>query len=191
MPRTIRTKVYKFEELSEQAKEKAIEWYRNSDNDFCWSDEILETVKTALKHFDCKLSDWSIDWDNINRSSWSIKFEFNYEDEVKELNGARLFKYIQNNYLKYYDKYKKEYRTDLLSGNCPFTGVCYDESFLDPIRKFMKKPDSTTFEELIEDATRSAFSDGCDEWEAQQTDEYITEQITANEYEFLVTGKKF
>jgi len=45
--RTIRTKVYKFSELSESAKEKAIEWHLNTDNgdySFAW-DNVKEDAK--------------------------------------------------------------------------------------------------------------------------------------------------
>lgn len=43
--RTEIIKIYEFHELSEQAKQKAIENYRNSERDFCWlSDDIREEL---------------------------------------------------------------------------------------------------------------------------------------------------
>ena len=43
MPRTVENTVYKFDELSERAKEKAREWYRRgTDEDSWWSECVLE-----------------------------------------------------------------------------------------------------------------------------------------------------
>ena len=55
--RTVRTKVYKFNELNEAAKERAIEQYRNSepiDFDWCWEQtkEDAEQIGLSIKSLD-------------------------------------------------------------------------------------------------------------------------------------------
>lgn len=51
--RTIRTKIYKFNELSNDAKQVAIENYRNQDNDFeTWAIDdcsLLEPIEKELR----------------------------------------------------------------------------------------------------------------------------------------------
>lgn len=42
--KTIQINLYKFSELSETAKQTAIENYRNTHNDYFWADENRETL---------------------------------------------------------------------------------------------------------------------------------------------------
>ena len=44
---TVTTEVYQFDELTEQAKEVAREWWREStySNGFAWSEEYINSVK--------------------------------------------------------------------------------------------------------------------------------------------------
>lgn len=49
--RTIQTTVYTFEELSEQAKEKAREWYRSGAFDYDWFDFVYEDAATIAEMF--------------------------------------------------------------------------------------------------------------------------------------------
>lgn len=51
--RTINTKVYQFSELSEQAKEKAVE-INAYDCEFFDADEFLESLKKFAEHFNCE-----------------------------------------------------------------------------------------------------------------------------------------
>ena len=57
--RIIKQKVYTFTELDEAAKEVARNWYRETD-DFPWSDEWRNSIKTFVDHFGANLKDWSI-----------------------------------------------------------------------------------------------------------------------------------
>jgi hypothetical protein len=72
----------------------------------------------------------------------------------------------------------------LLEGNCPFTGVCFDESFLDPVREFMKDPKNITFEDLINDCVMAWWKECEADYEHQQSEEYFTELCNINDYEF-------
>lgn len=51
--------IYRFEELSDDAKEKAREWFR-TDYEFTWSDENLDSIKVFCNVFDVTLRDWSV-----------------------------------------------------------------------------------------------------------------------------------
>lgn len=61
--RKIETVVYKFNELSESAKENAREWYRE-DSPLCWMDESMGSIEAFCEHFGVTLADWRVDcWD--------------------------------------------------------------------------------------------------------------------------------
>jgi hypothetical protein len=57
--KTATVNIYKFEELSDDAKEKARQWWR-TDLDYPWHDESLASIKTFCEFFGVKLTDWSI-----------------------------------------------------------------------------------------------------------------------------------
>lgn len=50
MPALKQYLIYTFDELSEPAKEKAREWYRNGQLDYGWWDSVYEQADTAAKH---------------------------------------------------------------------------------------------------------------------------------------------
>jgi len=213
--KTIRTKVYQFNELTEQAKETAINWYRNSNDDgYLYADEIIESVKAVCELFNLKTGR---EWSDIRTS--------HIDDSIMELKGIRLYKYIVNNYWSSLYKRKflgsigdnkvikhrmsKPHFYDMSKGArvnssnfiysnirfdncCTLTGVCYDMDILQPVYDFLEKPNtSTTFEDLmneIESAISKTFQQN-EDW--VNSDEYITEQIESNEYDFTKDGKRF
>lgn len=213
--KTIRTKVYQFNELTEQAKEVAINWYRNDGNDgYIYADEIIESVKKVAELFNLK---FGREYTDVRTS--------HIDDNILELKGIRLYKYIVNNYWSSLFKRKylgcigdnrvikhrmsKTHFYDMKKGarvnssnfiysniqydnSCTLTGVCYDMDILQPVYDFLEKPNtSTTFEDLmneIESAISKTFQQN-EDW--VNSDEYITEQIEANEYDFTKDGKRF
>lgn len=50
MPALKQYLIYTFDELSEAAKEKAREWYRDGQLDYGWWDSVYEQADTAAKH---------------------------------------------------------------------------------------------------------------------------------------------
>lgn len=51
--------VYTFDELEDEAKEKAREWWRR-DLDYPWFKEAIDSIRAFVHHFDAELEDWSI-----------------------------------------------------------------------------------------------------------------------------------
>ena len=206
--RTVRTKVYQFNELTETAKQKAIQWYRNGNDDAdFFTGEIVASIKAVAELFNLK---FGREYSDIRTS--------HIDDNILQLKGVRLYKWLVNNYssqwtdANYISKHKDgsfknsyfeykydciKYRKSRISGtnnleNCPLTGVCYDMDIMQPVIDFIKKPDlSTTFEDLtqsIESAISKTFKNN-EDW--INSDEYITEQIQSNEYEFTADGNRF
>jgi hypothetical protein len=214
MARTIRTKIYKFDELSKDAQQKAVEWYLDGE-DFSWIiDDASETLDKFCEIFD--ISYRNFDYCETYRSSYS----FNLDDNILELSGQRLATYIWNNYRsqiykgKYYGKlvkthkdgtpievskqhpngtrHVKRYSKCQLSDECVLTGVCYDYSVLQPIYNFLKKPSpNTDFKDLLEDCLNSLAEDVCSEIDGNKEFSAVADTIQANDYEFTKDGKRF
>lgn len=205
--------IYTFEELTPEDQARAIEDRRqaNQEEPFFWSGEALEAIKLGLDAFGCSLGGYSIQWDNANLSD----VPFSTPENAAELTGLRLRTWLINNadpgtlttakpYGKYEKRENKRYhegkfdhwsydrysRILKVQSSCPFTGVCYDESFLYPIRDFIKKPTpGTTLADLMEDAINAVLRDVESDIEYRDTDEAIREELIANDYEFTENGE--
>lgn len=214
--KTIELKLFEYSELSEQAKEKARDWFnRDGANvDYIYSD-AHETVKAFFKHFP----------GSEGRNSWLDINTNNIDDNILELTGHRLATYIFNNYgnvlfkrkylgcigdnrvikhrmskTNYYDMKKGALvnsnnfiYSNIQKSNCyVLTDVCYDDDLLDPIYKFLKAPSkSINFEELLNDCFHSLRKSIENEVEYRNSREAIEEDIEANEYTFLEDGTRF
>lgn len=196
--RTIRTKVYKFSELSKLAQKNAINWWRDGETFDYLYEEAFDSLKKFCEAFDINLRDY--DFNEPYRSHYS----FNLEDNILELSGLRLRTYLINNYYyllherRPYGKYEKrengKYRYDryskcqFIETSCPFTGTCYDEELLYPIRKFISKPTNDDFKDLLEECLSNINKSVESEIKAQCEDENVVETIKMNEYEFTKDG---
>lgn len=67
MPETREITVYQFDELSDAAKEKAREWYRDGQLDYDWWGFVYEQADTAAKHL-------GIDIDRKDKNTPAIYF---------------------------------------------------------------------------------------------------------------------
>lgn len=59
MPKDVTVKVYRFEELSDDAKEIARDWWRNG-MEFSWGDESLDSIRAFCAQFGIRLRNWNI-----------------------------------------------------------------------------------------------------------------------------------
>jgi len=216
--KTIEVKLYQFLELSEQAKQKAINSLSDiNDCEFIYYD-AEQTVKAFCNAF-------SVD---TGRNSWLECNTSKIEDCILELTGLRLRKYILNNfsstlfakkYLKSGDvteikkplhrmretneikrgqnkcKFYYSYYSNIQkqAQNCNLTGVCYDEDMLKPLYDFLKlrKFDNTNLEDLFNSCFDSLRISIEKEAEYYQTEEAIIETIEANDYYFTEEGKLY
>ena len=201
--KTCKINLYSFNELSDAAKSKAIEDYRKGNDYSFMYDEAHETVKKFNDVFNL----------NEGRNSW-LDYSDNFEDNVLILTGQRLRTYILNNFgnslykgkyyslwskteksYKYYkDGYpvlKSKHSKILLENCCVLTGVCYDDDILQPIYNFIDKPDTSNLTDLINDCFYSLKNSLEREEDCRNTDDYISEEIEANEMQFTEDGKKY
>lgn len=186
------TKIYTFDELSDEAKEKVIAEARDSDMEInC--DELVDCMKSAMNEMEIAIEDYFIGIDG----SGYIKLDAENDD----LEGARAYAYIMNNFFEGVDKKKLVYkewekrrvshldRKDWMD-NCPFSGWCYDfavkeawDSWCNDLREG-KGPSVRDFLDELEWAYLKELSDeyyGFNEEDARELAE-------ANGYEFLEDG---
>jgi len=205
--KTIEVNIYEFSELSEEAKERVINKFRDDNyNNPYFINEVNDSFEKFADLF-------SIDWRNIDyeepyRNEYSIKLDA----DIKALSGQRLATYIWNNYKgdifkgKYYSLWSKKeksykhykegypalkqrYSKIQLDNSCILTGVCYDDDLLMPIYDFLNKPTSVDFETLLNDCIYSLCHSVSSEIEYSNTDQAIIETIEINDYEFSGEGE--
>src|SRR5262245_25339145 len=133
--RTVEVEIYPIEELEERAQERAHMDWLTSGAAFCWGDEVVDSLKAFCDLFPVKLKNYQLGSDRCD-----IHWEWDYYTPGWSMYGVRLWKYLNAVY------------ATKIKNSCPFTGVCFDEDILDPLRKFLKRPDTeTTFHNLIGD----------------------------------------
>ena len=204
--KTIEINLYSFDELSDEAKEKAMnKYYENEDFFYIWDD--------AHKTVNAFCYETSI---NTYNNSWLEPNLNNIDDNIINLKGVRLMKYFINNfdflfkrkYLKSFDGHKNHKmitnKTVQRNGNkycfatsniqketsCNLTGVCYDDDFLEPIYTFIKNPkDNKNFEDIICDCFYCLKKSIENEIEANQTIESFAELCEMNDYYFTEQGE--
>jgi hypothetical protein len=218
MAKTIRTKVYRFNELKKPAKENAIDWYRHDRNEYFFDSDntkVIETFESIISKI-VDIKEWSYGSFGYNDR---VRFEFK-DDTIENLTGLRLMKYLLNNfytdfysriYIKllsskkyiqhkkivskpindngeFYNSYKLFQRE---SENCPLTGYCLDNALLQPIWDFIKQPKQITFKELLEQCFDAWIKACNNDIEYCNTDEFITEEIENNDYWWTNNGEIF
>lgn len=196
--------VYSFDELSDKAKQNAIEYFRNrnyEDGNF-WANENRQSMEKFAELFPIKVTDWS-----YGGRGEGVSFRFTDDYNLEGMKGLRLAKYIWNNYKdniykpRYYSicngikncvglnskgRYSKVQITEF---GCPFTGFYMDNEILAPIFDFMRAPSpNTDFKDLLNDCFNAWVKACNDDVESQNSDENIIETIEANEYEFDENG---
>ena len=184
---------YRYEELSEAAKENAKEWL-NSEG-YNWSGEAIITLQSLAKHFGGRVSDWSIDWSNPSGSSVTFSMpDISYGEFSRLLSELGAV----------------SPETGKGVGDCKLTGVCFDEDAIDGLRAaFASLPvpdetdrygedgddiadwdliDSDDIAELMHSAWWNLALACRDDYESQFDDENVSDTCEANGYEFDKNG---
>jgi len=124
MPKDITIQVFKFNELSESAKENAREWWRNGI-EFSWSDESKDSIRAFCAQFGIKLLDWSIG------PFYPISYKLSEYDN-SNFRGIKLSQFERENYptgycldadmsIEFFDTFKK-------TGDAKYAFECAIES---------------------------------------------------------------
>lgn len=174
--RTIRTKVYKFNELSIDAQQVAIEKLWDINVDYDWWENVYEDAKNV----GFKITEFDIDrrsyckGETINYNSWKDVAEAVVKEHGETCETYKTAK----QFLKDYDELVKKFSD----------GIDIDEVHEDNVYDFDNEAD-----ELEDEFRKSLLEDYRimlqKEYEYLSSKEAIIETIEANEYEFTASGK--
>lgn len=206
-------KVFKFEELSEKAREHAhYQWLNNWQ--FGWSDEYKKTLEEFCDRFPVKVRDWEISTSSHSYCDITITCE----DGLAEIKGVRLMAHLYTNHFhdlfkgRYFSLWSKRHQNPHWKegGHAPWgalksryskvmfepnmgvlTGFCADEEILDPIYEFLKKPRNITYAALLKECTDNWVDAYKNDMEESSTMEAFKEDCESNEYEFTEDGERF
>lgn len=149
--------VFSFDELSEEAKERAHRDWVDNGLPYCWADEARKVIEAFEKEFNVTVRNW-------HYSSWDYDFSLDtsrIDDDVLELKGNRARSWFWNNHpnillsptVRYFTRDRNGKRieavgidskkfvskvstTRVYDGTCPWTGWCFDCDAIDPIAYF-------------------------------------------------------
>jgi len=194
MPRDVVTKVYKFDELSPEAQEKAIEWWRDMRNRNGWYSDDFELLvddwrnEMNEKYPGLDLGRTDVEWDlyqgelrlpsrdvdrllrnEFDSSMYDIEFDgsdLRYDREV----GEEDF-FVDLNDDKYFDKNGIQIAPEVLKHN-------------------LKRKAANIVSSLQKDMG-DLFKRLKDQEEYVESDDYAKSEIEANDYEFKENGDRF
>lgn len=171
--RTVEVKIYKYEELSDEAKEKARQDYAVIFG-YSSADEALESMKSLAEHFGGKITDYGVDFFGSSYSSMGFEMPDMDENEIAErLAGLG------------------EYNPETLKGlgECKLTGWCYDEDAIDGFRMAWHKG-KRDLNALMQAAFKTLLKSCQSECSSFYNDEgnVFAEHCEANNYEFYEDG---
>ena len=201
--------IYRLDELSSEAREKAHAEYLRSGASSDWfdGDGVRDVIKKVEDFFDCRIYGWCVDSYRPEYPS----VDFRNEDRL-DLKGERARAWFWNNYGKalfpfhrqgegkYNEKTRRvEYkRTSRIfhdkatDGLCIFTGICWDNDALDAVSDFMLgktgRDATTTVESVIRDSIHGLFRALNKEAEYRDSFEAFSEASEANNWEYLEDG---
>lgn len=157
----ITIKLYDYDELSSEAKGRALEEWRSGDVEHFWGREVIDTLGCLQEELGIEVSRW--EYSSYGHDVGVIRFS-SYTDDQLNLAGRRAQAFLWNNFahlivqprkkwysknrdgqvdlsgcLHCYDGWSNMYRKSKVffertyNGTCPLTGVCFDNDALDPL----------------------------------------------------------
>ena len=199
--RTIERKIYRYDELSEQAKEVAIESMRENISSAIMESDSVDynnTLNEIEQIFRVKVYDWSVD-----ECNFYFRFDFVGIDDDMENEPRLLLRYLNTNVLpcidnkkRYYSKTARASRKSRIlcnnSYNYCLTGCWCDyavDNALNNINQSVKNKFNAR--EFVESILEGFFGQWRNDYEYSNSDECIAEDINANDYEFYENGEPY
>lgn len=149
---------YSFSELSESTKSRALDDYRSKGFDYAWQDESHESLNAFCDLFGVSVKDWSI-------GTWGNSY---------------ISTDAENNHFRGWNKAKVNAIPEFL------TGYCLDCTFIGVFKRQFEKTGDALYS--FNDAIDAGLSDWIEDMKYQESDEYIAEFLTGNEFQFLEDG---
>ncbi len=198
MARTIRTKVYLFNELSKDAQSKAIQHFSDINTDYNWSESTIDEFKGNDEFFDITNVYYRVFWsqgdgamfeyDRINKDFVNSVIDTlklpNWKKEV-----LKKCTYVAANgkqWGHYYHEKSVTHNINIESDN----GAQYYPNIERLIELYSGEIEDAIIDKY-EDIARELYKTLENEYNYLTSEESIKETIIANEYEFTKEGNRF
>lgn len=197
MPRTIEKTVYKFDELSDSAKERAREWYRELIfSDSCDLECICEDAKTIAKLFGLEIE--NIYFSGFGSQGDGACFEGTYAYKKGAAKAVREYAPQDAELHAIVGRLQDVQRRNFyrLTASCTHRGHYYHSGCMSvDIEERANRwrdigDDGGELRDLLREFADWVYSRLKDEYYYQTSDEAVDESITINEYEFDEEGRR-
>lgn len=212
MPRTVTKSVYQFDELSDKAKEKAREWYREASADDTWfAESVIDDAVRMGEMLGINFNTHQVTlMNNSTRSDPCIWWSLGYvQGDYAAFDGG--YSYAPDAAKKISDETngtEKELirladeleRLQKLCGDTLTASIRYHHYYglTVDVEAFADDDNPSDLPNKVEKDTREVFKDFCrwiydglrKENEYQNADEQIDETIRLNEYDFEIDGSR-
>ena len=183
---TIETKILSYSELSEEAKEKAMEHLQDSVRNDPYllentSAELIQTMQAIAKMMGGKLSDYSFG-EYCRGHKMRIELPYQYPDEGTRLLAVFTRGLIENGYDRPRHFHEQEF-----PGTCGLTGVYCDDDLLDVIHSSLVRGDS--WDCACDSAAYRAGQILEEERDYLSNEQAILETLNEDEEQFLESGE--
>lgn len=176
--RTVEYTLYRFDELSDDAKERALDAWRKRHADWigtAWADEWRDTLTALTDRMPwCEVKDWHVDAGGHYITA-SIDADYPREDANRMgydpdiMRGPRLARWLAREL------------GDALDGDCALTGMAFDEVVLAPLRAFIARPaPHVDLEDITRDMLHAWGKGWSEEIDHAWSDEGILDDIEAS-----------
>jgi hypothetical protein len=176
--KTITTDLYSFTELTQEAKDVAIQNFLSTDREYHWGGEWLDSLNALAEHFLGTVRSYSVSPYSPSHATINSRLD----DDILDLAGIRAWTWLLNNGL-------------FIDGDFMPTGYCGDCAAFRPLLDFCTRPapDSTTIRDVIAQCCDSLVGD----WEAdmryQDSEEFAEDEllVRSDEELFTIDGSTF
>lgn len=167
---TIERKLYKFEELSDDAKEKVLENLADINVDYEWWDSVYDNAK----NIGLKITEFDIDRGSYARGKFTLSAHEVATNIIRDHGPDCETRKTAENFLEKYDPIFAAYMDE---GSKKYESRESEDELMELEEEFLKS--------LLEDYRIMLQKD----YEYLTSEEVIKETIEANDYEFLEHGK--
>lgn len=199
--RTIEHQIFRYNELSAQAQQVAIESTRERISSTIIESDAYDyrnTLDKIEQIFGVKVYDWSVD-----ECNFYFRFEFTNIEEETENEPRLLLRYLNTNVLpcidnkrRYYSKTSRASRKSRILCNKSYdyclTGCWCDAAVDDALNNIKQSvKNKLNARDFVEGILEGFFEQWRNDYEYSNSDECITETIEANDYEFYENGRPY
>lgn len=210
----ITIRLYDYDELSPEAKERALEEWRSGDVEHFWGHEVEDTLTKLQEELGIEVSRWK--YSPYGHDVGVIRFP-RYTDDQLDLAGRRAQAFLWNRFdhlivqpRRHMSRESKVFFDRTYDGSCPLTGVCFDNDALGPLgyfcfgvewdekeKKRVMIPQSkrtrwavTTVEDVLRDCVDALLRSAQNDWNYQFTEEYFADHARNNGFAFDESGHR-